>query len=55
MRASVNRLGVVAVMYKIAFLEFAMQSIAVSISNFTELRASLSVAICMEIYVDKII
>ena len=55
MRASVNRLGDVAVMYTIFFLAFTIQSIAITLSHFTELRASLSVVTCMEIFVDKII
>ena len=53
MRASVNMLEDVAVMYRIAVLAFTIQSIAISISHFTELRESLSVANCTEIFVDK--
>jgi len=52
-RGTVNSLGDVAVRYRFAILAFTIQSIAISISHFTELRAPLSVAICTEIFVDK--
>ena len=53
-RASVNRLGDVAVMYKIPFLVFTIQSVAITRDQFTEIRASLTVGIYMEIVADKI-
>jgi hypothetical protein len=53
MRGSISQqLGFVG-MYKIPFLAFTVQSFSISISYFTELSASLSVAICMEILLTK--
>jgi hypothetical protein len=45
---SVNRQGNVAVIYKISFLAFTLQYIAISLGYFTEFRAALTVVICME-------
>jgi len=45
---SVNRLGVVDIMHKIPFLGFTIQSIVKSTAHFTEIRATLTVAISME-------
>jgi len=47
-RDSCNRIGDVAVMYVISFLAFIIQSITITIGQFTEIRASLTVVICME-------
>ena len=50
MRENISQqLGDIAVMYKIPFLAFTIKSITISLAYFTELRASLNVAICMEI------
>jgi len=46
-------MGVVAGMYNITFLAFTVQSIAISIAHFTELRTSLNLAISVETFVDK--
>jgi len=35
-------------MYKISFLAFTIQTISISIHQFSELRASLPVVICIE-------
>ena len=54
MRESISQqLGYVAGMYNITFLAFTVQSIAISIAHFTELRASLTLAISMETFVEK--
>jgi hypothetical protein len=49
--ASVNRLGGAAGMYKIPFLIFTVQSMRISRAHFTELRASLTLAISMTVFV----
>jgi len=54
-RASVNRLEDVAVMYKIPFLAFKIQHTPISLARFTELITSLTLHNCIQRYVDKII